>query len=150
MWRHHRIQLPIFYPFPGTEVCRLSGDDNISAGPAAVESQKGANYYQKAPCIDRKWKQILNFSLQIACGASAISFASWKVLINVNENQCSPLNKKWFFLKIYEFLNLANYTGWLFNFAPIFIDTLIQPCTVWNWPLYLTLYIFGTYSHWST
>merc|ERR1712223_677419 len=33
-------------------VCRLSGDDNLSAGPTAVATRDGANYYQKAPCVD--------------------------------------------------------------------------------------------------
>jgi len=38
--------------FPATSVCRLSGDDNLSAGPTAVATRRGANYYQKAPCVD--------------------------------------------------------------------------------------------------
>ncbi|XP_059096063.1 uncharacterized protein LOC131890668 isoform X2 [Tigriopus californicus] len=38
--------------FPETSVCRLSGDDNISAGPTALEIREGANYYQRAPCVD--------------------------------------------------------------------------------------------------
>lgn len=38
--------------FPSSSVCRLSGDDNLSAGPTAVAIRRGANYYQKAPCVD--------------------------------------------------------------------------------------------------
>lgn len=41
--------------FPSTSVCRLSGDDNLSAGPTAVATRRGANYYQKAPCVDCKY-----------------------------------------------------------------------------------------------
>jgi len=41
-----------FTYFPTTSVCRLSGDDNLSAGPTAVATRDGANYYQKAPCVD--------------------------------------------------------------------------------------------------
>ena len=41
--------------FPTTSVCRLSGDDNLSAGPTALAARRGANYYQKAPCVDCKW-----------------------------------------------------------------------------------------------
>jgi hypothetical protein len=41
--------------FPSTSVCRLSGDDNLSAGPTAVANRRGANYFQKAPCVDRKF-----------------------------------------------------------------------------------------------
>lgn len=32
--------------FPSTGACRLSGDDNISAGPTAVVTRQGADYYQ--------------------------------------------------------------------------------------------------------
>ncbi|XP_023343636.1 uncharacterized protein LOC111713076 isoform X2 [Eurytemora carolleeae] len=38
--------------FPGTGVCRLSSDDNISAGPQAVTDRAGAQYFQRAPCLD--------------------------------------------------------------------------------------------------
>ena len=40
--------------FPSTSVCRLSGDDNLSTGPTALAKRRGANYYQKAPCVDCK------------------------------------------------------------------------------------------------
>ena len=48
--------------FPATSVCRLSGDDNLSAGPTAVATRRGANYYQKAPCVDCKWYYFLTQS----------------------------------------------------------------------------------------
>lgn len=38
--------------FPSTGVCRLSGDDTVSASPAAVTERAGALYYQRAPCVD--------------------------------------------------------------------------------------------------
>eukprot|EP00090_Calanus_glacialis_P030486 TRINITY_DN4919_c0_g1_i1.p1 TRINITY_DN4919_c0_g1~~TRINITY_DN4919_c0_g1_i1.p1 ORF type:complete len:724 (-),score=176.09 TRINITY_DN4919_c0_g1_i1:269-2440(-) len=38
--------------FLSSGACRLSGDDNISAGPAAVVFRQGADYYQRSPCID--------------------------------------------------------------------------------------------------
>merc|ERR1719433_352854 len=38
--------------FPSTSSCRLSGDDNLSTGPTALGPRRGANYYQKAPCVD--------------------------------------------------------------------------------------------------
>ena len=41
--------------FLSSGACRLSGDDNISAGPAAVVFRQGADYYQRSPCIDRKY-----------------------------------------------------------------------------------------------
>ena len=36
------------------QVCRLSGDDTVSASPAAVTERAGALYYQRAPCVDRE------------------------------------------------------------------------------------------------
>merc|ERR1719331_3417939 len=38
--------------FPSTGVCRLSGDDTVSASPSAVTERAGALYYQRAPCVD--------------------------------------------------------------------------------------------------
>ena len=35
-------------------MCRLSGDDTVSASPAAVTERAGALYYQRAPCVDRE------------------------------------------------------------------------------------------------
>ena len=36
------------------QVRRLSGDDTVSASPAAVTERAGALYYQRAPCVDRE------------------------------------------------------------------------------------------------
>jgi len=44
-----------FTYYPGTLLCRLSGDDNLSSGPTALTTSEGANYYQKAPCVDCKY-----------------------------------------------------------------------------------------------
>ena len=35
------------------QVCRLSGDDSVSAGLPSVSSRPGALYYQRPPCVDR-------------------------------------------------------------------------------------------------
>jgi len=35
-----------------SSVCRLSGEDNISAGPGAVQARAGADYYQRGPCLE--------------------------------------------------------------------------------------------------
>ena len=40
--------------FETSQVCRLSGDDTVSASPAAVTERAGALYYQRAPCVDRE------------------------------------------------------------------------------------------------
>ena len=38
--------------FPSSGVCRLSGDDNISAFTGAVQERAGAEHYQRPACID--------------------------------------------------------------------------------------------------
>ncbi|KAG7156467.1 Cuticlin-1-like 2 [Homarus americanus] len=45
------------------KVCRLSGDDIVSAGPSAVNPQPGATYYQRTTCLD----------LRLACSVDAMT-----------------------------------------------------------------------------
>jgi len=52
-----------FTYFPVESMCKLSADDNLSAGPTALAFQPGATYYQKAPCVD----------LTLVCGAKAMT-----------------------------------------------------------------------------
>ena len=40
------------------QVCRLSGDDTVSASPSAVTERAGALYYQRAPCVDREFSTL--------------------------------------------------------------------------------------------
>ena len=44
------------------QVCRLSGDDTVSASPTAVTERAGALYYQRAPCVDRELSTFLERS----------------------------------------------------------------------------------------
>lgn len=52
-----------FTYFPVENICKLSSDDNLSAGPTALRPKQGANYYQKAPCVD----------LTLVCGAKSMT-----------------------------------------------------------------------------
>ena len=38
-----------------SSTCRLSGDDTISTGPDSIAPAAGTIFYQKAPCVDRKY-----------------------------------------------------------------------------------------------
>jgi len=38
--------------FPSSSLCRLSGDDNVSAGPGALIFRTGAEYFQRGPCVE--------------------------------------------------------------------------------------------------
>jgi hypothetical protein len=41
---------------PADGICKLSADDTISAGPNSIAPKPGTNFYQKAPCVDRKYR----------------------------------------------------------------------------------------------
>ena len=35
-------------------VCQLSAEDTVSAGPGAVATLRGADFYQRGPCLERE------------------------------------------------------------------------------------------------
>ncbi len=49
-------------------LCRLSGDDTLSAGPNSIGASQGTNYYQTAPCVDREYRYNLRQSFRFYSG----------------------------------------------------------------------------------